>query len=145
LKLDNRSYPWGILEEKVMAHATADIGTVDYAVALLAGEHPLTADEGPSLGGKDAGPSPYDLLCAALGACTAITLRMYARRKEWRLSAVHVDVLLQSHGKELAIVRKLRFAGDLDEAQRTRLADIAERTPVTLTLRRGIAITTTRE
>ena len=128
-----------------MAHATADIGTVDYAVALLAGEHALTADEGPSLGGKDAGPSPYELLCAALGACTAITLRMYARRKEWRLSAVHVDVLSRSHGKEHAMVRKLHFVGDLDEAQRTRLADIAERTPVTLILKQGIAITTTLE
>jgi putative redox protein len=129
----------------MMAHATADIGTVDYAVALLAGEHALTADERPGLGGKDVGPSPYELLCAALGACTAITLRMYARRKEWRLSAVHVDVRSQSHGKEQAMVRKLRFVGDLDEAQRTRLADIAERTPVTLVLKQGIAITTTLE
>ena len=125
-----------------MAQATADIGTVDYAVTLLAGEHPLTADEGPSLGGKDAGPSPYELLCTALGACTAITLRMYAQRKDWQLSAVHVNVLLQSHEKEHVITRRLRFAGDLDEAQRARLADIAERTPVTLALKQGIVITT---
>jgi putative redox protein len=128
-----------------MAYATADIGTVDYAVSVLAGHHPLTADEGVSLGGKDAGPSPYDLLCAALGACTAITLRMYARRKQWPLSAVHAEVHLQIHGKDLAMTRKLRFVGDLDEARRARLADIAERTPVTLTLKRGITITTTLE
>jgi putative redox protein len=133
------------LEEKMMAHATADIGTVDYAVSLLAGEHPLTSDEGPGLGGRDAGPSPSELLCAALAACTAITLRMYARRKEWPLSAVHVDVLWQSHGKEQAITRKLRLGGDLVEAQRARLADIAERTPVTLTLKQGVAITTILE
>ena len=128
-----------------MAHATADIGTVDYAVALVAGRHALTADEGPALGGRDSGASPFDLLCAALGACTAITLRMYARRKEWRLSAVHVDVRSQSRGREHAMLRKLRLVGKLDEAQRTRLADIAERTPVTLILKRGIAITTTLE
>jgi putative redox protein len=125
-----------------MAHATADIGTVDYKVSLLAGRHPLSSDEGASLGGKDVGPSPHELLCAALGACTAITLRMYARRKEWPLSAVHVDVLLQVHGKEHSMTRKLRLGGDLDEAQRARLADIAERTPVTLTLKQGVAITT---
>jgi putative redox protein len=128
-----------------MAHATADIGTVDYAVSLLAGQHPLSADEGAGLGGKDVGPSPHELLCAALGACTAITLRMYARRKEWPLSAVHVDVLLQVHGKEHSMTRRLRLVGELDEAQRARLADIAERTPVTLTLKQGVAITTILE
>jgi putative redox protein len=128
-----------------MAHATADIGTVDYTVSLLAGHHPLSADEDVSLGGRDVGPSPHELLCAALGACTAITLRMYARRKEWPLSAVHVDVLLQVHGKEHSMSRKLRLVGDLDEAQRARLADIAERTPVTLTLKQGVAITTILE
>ena len=74
-----------------MAHATADIGTTNYTVTLLAGHHPLSADEGADVGGRDLGPSPHELLCAALGACTAITLRMYAQRKEWQLRAVHVD------------------------------------------------------
>jgi len=54
----------------------------DYAVSLLAGHHWLMSDEGAAIGGKDAGPAPHELLCAALAACTAITLRMYARRKE---------------------------------------------------------------
>ena len=128
-----------------MAHATADIGTTNYTVSLLAGHHRLAADEGAAAGGQDAGASPHELLCAALAACTAITLRMYAQRKEWPLRAVHVDVLLQIEGKEHRITRRLRLEGDLDQVQRTRLADIAERTPVTLTLKQGALITTILE
>ena len=129
-----------------MAHATADIGTVDYTVSLVAGHHSLTSDEGTAAGGQDAGPSPHEMLCAALAACTAITLRMYAQRKEWPLRAVHVDVLMQLAGTERhSVTRRLRLTGDLDEAQRARLADIAERTPVTLTLKQGVTITTILE
>jgi len=128
-----------------VAHATADIGTSNYTVALVAGHHALRADEGPAAGGQDAGPRPHELLCAALGACTAITLRMYAHRKEWPLHAVHVDVQLRIEGKAHMITRRLRLTGELDDAQRARLADIAERTPVTLTLKQGVAITTTLE
>jgi putative redox protein len=128
-----------------MAHATADIGTSNYAVSLVAGHHSLTGDEGVALGGKDLGPGPHELLCAALGACTAITLRMYAQRKDWSLTAVHVDVNLKLHGKDCEITRRLRLIGELNEAQRSRLADIAERTPVTLTLKQGATITTILE
>jgi putative redox protein len=126
-----------------VAHATADIGTTNYTVSLLAGHHKLISDEGATAGGQDAGATPHELLCAALAACTAITLRMYAQRKDWALRAVHVDVLLKIEGQEHRITRRLRFDGSLDEAQRARLADIAERTPVTLTLKQGVTITTT--
>ena len=122
-----------------MAHAKGSIGTTNYLVAIAAGHHPITADEPTKLGGQDAGPAPYELLCSALCACTAITLRMYAERKQWPLSAVQVDV----HFKDGAITRVLDLAGELDKEQRTRLADIAERTPVTLTLKQGLSITTT--
>ena len=126
-----------------MAHAKASIGTTNYAVAITAGHHPLNADEGAELGGKDSGPSPFELLCSALGACTAITLRMYAERKDWTLRAVHVDLHLKREGKEGAIARVLTFEGELTDEQRARLADIAERTPVTLMLKQGVTITTT--
>jgi putative redox protein len=128
-----------------VAHACADIGTGNYIVSLAAGHHSLSADEGVAAGGKDLGPAPHELLCAALGACTAITLRMYAQRKDWSLRAVHVDVDLQLQGKDRVITRRMRLVGELDDTQRARLADIAERTPVTLTLKRGAAITTILE
>ena len=125
-----------------MARATADIGIQNYETALLAGRHRLAADEGIEAGGHDVGPAPHEILCAALCACTAITLRMYAHRKEWPLRAVHVDVALQLQGRDRLITRNIRLEGALDSAQRARLADIAERTPVTLTLKQGTQITT---
>jgi len=126
-----------------MARATASIGTTNYAVSIQAGHHPLTADESTELGGLDVGPAPYQLLCSALCACTAITLRMYAERKAWPLRGVQVDIRYIGEGADGAIARVLTLEGELDDAQRARLADIAERTPVTLTLKRGLAITTT--
>ena len=122
-----------------MAHAKASIGTTNYVVSIEAGHHQLQADEPDKLGGRDVGPAPYELLCSALCACTAITLRMYAQRKQWLLSAVQVDVDF----KDGAITRVLTFEGELDKEQRSRLADVAERTPVTLTLKQGLPITTT--
>jgi len=126
-----------------MAHATASIGTVDYATDLTAGhQHRLTADEGPELGGKDAGPAPYDLLTSALGACTVITLRMYAERKQWPVTAVHADIHFKREDKVESIARVLRIEG-ADAEQKKRMAEIAERTPVTLTLKRSLEIRTT--
>jgi putative redox protein len=126
-----------------MAHAIANIGTTNYAVSIKAGHHQLSADEHAELGGQDVGPAPYELLCAALCACTAITLRMYAERKKWPLRGMHVDVRYTQEGKKGAIARVLTFEGELDGEQRAGLADIAERTPVTLTLKQGVPITTT--
>jgi putative redox protein len=128
-----------------MAHATADIGTQNFATRLTAGTHALLADEGREKGGADRGPAPHEMLCAALAACTAITLRMYAVHKAWPLQGLHVDVDLQITEEGRRIARRLRLEGPLSDAQRQRLADIAERTPVTLTLKQGAVITTVLE
>jgi putative redox protein len=124
-----------------MAHGTAHIGDTPWRTEIVVGGHALVADEPVALGGQGAGPAPYDLLLASLGACTAITLKMYAARKDWPLSALDVDVRLTGSGDARRVERTLRIAG-LDDAQRARLADIAERTPVTLTLKAGLAIDT---
>ena len=125
-----------------MARARASIGTVDYATTIAVGHHTLVADEGPDLGGKDAGPAPYDMLTAALGACTVITLRMYAERKQWPVTSVHADIHFVREGDKARIDRVLSIEGAVDDAQKKRMAEIAERTPVTLTLKGGLEIRT---
>ncbi len=127
-----------------MARAKGRIGVGRYPVAIHAGHHDLTADEGPGLGGGDLGPAPFELLTAALVACTSITLRMYADRKGWPVEAIEVEAHYRKDGDAPArIERTLRLQGQLDEAQRARLAEIAERTPVTLAIGGGTPITTT--
>lgn len=123
-----------------MAYGTARIGRDAYRTEIEVGGHAITADEPASLGGAGIGPAPYDLLLASLGACTAITLRMVADRKEWPLESV--EVALRLSGKEEKSIERVLTITGLDEVQKARLADVAERTPVTLTLKGGIAIQT---
>jgi putative redox protein len=85
------------------------------------------------------------LLLAGLGACTAIALRMYADRKQWNVGQIGVSLHYLRDGESERIHRKLQIAGNITAAQRARMADIAERTPVTLTLKRGLQITTELE
>ena len=125
-----------------MARARSRIAQARYRVDIRAGTHDLIADEGPELGGLDAGPAPYELLLAALGACTSITLKMYAERKGWPLEALEVALhLVKSEGDE-KIERRLTAFGALEPTQLARLAEIAEKTPVTLTLKSGLPIET---
>jgi putative redox protein len=129
-------------KEHVLGAVKAGIGATPYAVSIEAGRHRLTADEPVKLGGQDAGPPPFNLLLSALGACTAATLKMYAERKGWPLEALDVSLtfIRGEHGDR--IERRLDPKGPLDDAQRTRLADIAERTPVTLVIKSGVVIDT---
>lgn len=113
-----------------------------YAQHVRTGRHTFLADEPASLGGADAGPAPYALVLSGLGACTSITLRMYAERKGWELGEVKVDLAIVRDGDVETIERTIHIAGQLTDEQRTRLAEIAEKTPVTKTIKRGTMIAT---
>lgn len=126
-----------------------------YTQQIAVRTHRLIADEPESLGGKDRGPTPYELLQAALGACTAVTLRMYADRKGWPLQQIDVEVYKerihaadcvdceQTEGMIEVLRKRIDLVGDaLDAEQRTRLLQIADRCPVNRTLKAGIRIET---
>lgn len=111
--------------------------------------HRLAADEPAAGGGGDAGPAPFELLMAALGACTSMTLRGYSARKGWVLRAVEVRIA-RVRGEpgakpENEIRRTLRIEGDLDGDQRKRLLEIAEKCPVHRALTAGTPVKTVLE
>ena len=116
-----------------------------YQVEVRAGGASFMADEPVASGGLGSGPNPYDLLSAALGACTAMTLRLYADRKSWPLERVKVlvDHARSGLGARDQFRREIRLEGPLDAAQRTRLLEIANRCPVHGTLERGADVHTT--
>jgi len=129
-------------------------GASGFAQDITAGRHHLRADEPPSSGGTDTGPTPYDLLLAALGACTSMTVGLYARRKQWPLEGVTVRLRhSRVHSEDCEncetepvkldlIETEIAFTGALSEDQRSRLLDIAQRCPVHRTLASDIAIRT---
>jgi putative redox protein len=126
-----------------LGRAHARIGETNYAVDIRAGgRHPLRSDEPAAVGGADAGPGPFSLVMSGLCACTAITLRMYAQRKGWLLQAVEVDASITRTGDANHVERSIGLHGELDEAQKARLLEISEKTPVTLALKGGMAIHT---
>ena len=130
---------------KLIAAADVEIAEARYACSIVTGDHTLTADE-PAPEGADAGPSPFGLVLSGLGACTAITLRMYAERKSWPLQRVHVRLAFRWEGEGSArtphVERTVTLDGSLDAEQRARCAEIAEKTPVTRALKSGIQIRT---
>jgi putative redox protein len=115
-----------------------------YAQHIRARTHELHSDEPASEGGTDTGPAPYELLLAGLAACTSITLRMYAERKQWQLGRINVDArFARDEAGAESISRKITVTGPLADEQIARLAEIAEKTPVTKTIKRGTPIETT--
>jgi putative redox protein len=121
-------------------------GSGPYSQLIEAGSHVLSADEPPARGGNDVGPSPYEFLSAGLGACTAMTLRACVERHNWGLRRTTVTVrhekILASGGTSTVdrFHRTIYLDGDLTEEQRLRLLQIAERCPVSDTLRRSSII-----
>ena len=127
-----------------IARATASTGSAlpAWRVEIDAGPDHLVADEPSSAGGGGTGPSPFGLVTSGLAACTAMTLRMYAEHKGWDLVRIDVDVRYEIEDGNAVFERTVTVPDDLDPERRQRLADIAERTPVTLALRNGTPITT---
>jgi len=135
--------------DKGSAQTVVRIGRERFHTDILSSNHSLLADEPKNYGGHDEGPSPYDLLLSALGACTAMTLRMYADRKEWPLDEVTVRLTHERNHKKDAeatdgegaakkgielISKFIEITGDLDSDQRERLHQIADRCPVHRTI-----------
>jgi len=122
-----------------------EIGEGNFQVEVLAGGVRFLADEPVEVGGLGSGPTPYDLLCAALGACTAMTVRMYARRKEWPLRRVRVCVghaRTKEEDPPDGFLREVALEGGLTDEQRSRLIEIAERCPVHASLKQGARVST---
>lgn len=125
-----------------------------FAQDIAAGSHQFRSDEPASVGGTESGPTPYDLLLAALGSCTSMTVAMYARRKQWPLkrvtvhlrhSRVHAEdcVACETQDAKLTVIeRDIQLDGPLGDDQRARLLAIANRCPVHLTLTSKIDVRT---
>ncbi len=129
----------------------------NYQQEIVAGDHFIFADEPVDIGGDDTGPNPYALILGGLGACTSITLQMYARRKGWPLEGVEVEL---THGRDYAkdcadceqedarldrVQINITLRGDLSDDQRDRLLEIATKCPVNKTLSAGLRITHAEE
>ena len=131
---------------------TARTGSDGYRTEISAAGHGLIADESLSKDATSEGPSPYELLLSAIGACTAMTMRMYANRKQWPLEEVTVRLRTgRRHAEDCAncekqavgiqqLERQIEMKGDLTDEQRERLLYIADRCPVKQTLERGIKV-----
>jgi putative redox protein len=122
----------------------SESGMGRYQQEVIVGQHHLIADEPASMGGDDSGPAPFDFLLTALGACTAMTLRMYAERKNLPLRKVSVALRhekIDVNGvRRDRIERKISLDGDLTPAERQRLLEIAEKCPVHRTLSQPLLI-----
>lgn len=139
---------------KPLREVAVRLGKDGFTTDIMMGQHGITADEPESVGGNDFGPSPYELLSASLGACTAMTLQMYARRKKWDLQEVVVHLehykdhpddaqnALEPQSKIDHFDRLIELEGQLDEEQRNKLLEIANKCPVHRTLHSEIKINT---
>lgn len=127
----------------ILANVTVS-GASGYAqrIATTSG-HELASDEPERRGGTNTGPAPFDLMIGSLGACTAITLRMYSERKQWNLGTIEVKLRLIKEGDgPMQIERKISVSETIDGEQQAKLLEIADKTPVTKALAPGVPIQT---
>lgn len=120
---------------------TAHLGAENYAVRLEARTHTFGADEPAAVGGGDTSPEPGELLAGALASCTAITVRMYAERKEWELASVTVAATSTKEGGGRTFSCEIQLDGNLTPEQRQRLLEIASLCPVHKLLESEVRIT----
>lgn len=122
--------------------ASATIAAVPYQTTLNAASHQWIADEPAEVGGGNTGPTPMEMLLASLGACTSITLKMYANRKQWPLESVHVELQMTT-GDGTQIQRKIALSGALSDEQRARLLQVANACPVHKVLTGSVQVDST--
>ncbi len=137
---------------KVKKQVAVRLGSEGLTTDVMVRQHQLTADEPESVGGNDFGPTPYELVAAGLGACTAMTIQMYARRKKWPVEEVIVhldhkktyaqDVANEKPVKLDQFNKEITFKGDLTEEQKQRLLEIADKCPVHRTLHGKVEVNT---
>jgi putative redox protein len=127
--------------------ATADdSGHGGLQTFVTAGPSTIVADVSVAQGGLDLGPDPHELVCAGLAACTSMTLRLYANRKNWDISAMHVEVFHHFDADQAVhdrFERVISIEGDLNDEQRERLFEIAEKCPIHKLLTSGARVVTT--
>lgn len=132
-------------EKQITAHI-AETGDSAYAVSIDVNGHALSGDEPESFGGGNLGPAPYDLLLAALGECTAMTVRWYAIQQKWPLEKVEVTLTHQKIEKVDTFEKQITVHGDqLTPEQRKKLVEIAAKCPVQRTLEGKVVIRTLEE
>jgi putative redox protein len=122
-------------------------GAKGYAQRITTtGGHELASDEPERRGGTNTGPAPFDLMLGSLGACTAITMRMYSERKQWNLGSIDVTLRLIKEGDEpMRIERHIAVSEPVDGEQQSKLLEIADKTPVTKAIAAGVPIQTVFE
>ena len=123
-------------------------GNSPYGQFITAGSHVFGADEPVELGGRDTGPDPYELLLSALGACTAMTIRMYAERRKLKLARVEVRLRHAQRANVQGGIadrfeRRITLVGELTADERQKLLEIAEKCPVSQTLQRNSVVAST--
>jgi putative redox protein len=129
--------------DHTVASATVTSEDKPYGVRIDAGGHALHGGEPVGQGGADTGPPPFGLLLSGLGACTAITPRMYAERQGWPLNGVDVKLTYVVKDKNTRWIDRLITVRGIDDEQSAKLAEIAKKTPVTKAVRAGTEIRTT--
>lgn len=119
------------------------VGKLQHIIDI--GSHRLVTDEPTTYGGEDTGPAPHDLLAASLGSCTALTVTLYARRKNMDLQNLQVRIEHAQEGDAYVFTRHIHYVGELDATQRARLTEIANKCPVHKILSGAIRIITQEE